>query len=87
MRFLTTEHFTKCYRDLPPAIQAQVDKQLSLLLENPKHPSLKIKKMQGTKGEIFEGRISKNYRFTFQIEGDTYILRKVGPHNRALKKP
>jgi mRNA interferase RelE/StbE len=87
MRFLATEHFTKCYKDLPSTIQAQVDKQLSLLLENPKHPSLRIKKMKGTKGEIFEGRVSKNYRFTFQIEKDAYILRRVGPHNQALKKP
>jgi mRNA interferase RelE/StbE len=87
MRFLTTEHFTKCYKDLPSGIQAQMDKQLSLLLENPKHPSLRIKKMQGTKGEVFEGRVSRNYRFTFQIEGDTYVLRRVGPHNQILKKP
>jgi mRNA interferase RelE/StbE len=87
MRFRVTEHFAKGYKKLPADIQAQVDKQISLLLENPKHPSLRIKKMQGTRGEIFEGRISKNYRFTFQIEKDTYILRKVGPHNQALKKP
>ncbi|MFQ6003195.1 MAG: hypothetical protein ACE5KJ_05555 [Candidatus Zixiibacteriota bacterium] len=87
MRFLPTEHFTKCYKNLPARIQAQIDKQLSLLLENPRHPSLRIKKIQGTRGEIFEGRINKNYRFTFQIERDTYVLRKVGPHNQALKKP
>jgi mRNA interferase RelE/StbE len=87
MRFSPTEHFTRCYKNLPADIKAQVDKQLSLLLKNPRHPSLKIKKMQGVKGQIFEGRISKNYRLTFQIEGDTYILRKVGPHNQALKNP
>jgi mRNA interferase RelE/StbE len=87
MKFLPTEHFTKCYENLSPAIRAQVDKQLSLLLENPKHPSLRIKKIQGTREEIFEGRISKKYRFTFQIEKDIYLLRIVGPHNQALKKP
>ena len=87
MRLLPTEHFTKCYKNLPPAVQAQVDKQLSILLGNPKHPSLKIRKIQSTRGEILEGRISKNYRFTFQIERDTYILRRVGLHNQVLKKP
>jgi len=87
MKFLPTEHFTKCYENLSPAIRAQVDKQLSLLLENPKHPSLRIKKIQGITGKIFEGRISRDYRFTFQIETDTYLLRRVGPHNQALKKP
>lgn len=43
--------------------------------------------MQGIRERIFEGRISKDYRFTFQIEKDAYILRKVGSHNRALKSP
>jgi hypothetical protein len=37
-------------------------------------------------GEIWEGRVTTSYRFTFQIEGDTYILRKVGSHE-ILKKP
>ena len=87
MKLFPTEHFTKCYKNLSSNIRAQVDKQLSLLLKNPRHPSLRIKKMQGFREEIFEGRISKDCRFTFQIEGDTYILRKVGPHNRALKSP
>jgi len=87
MRLFPTEHFTKSYENLPKDIRAQVDKQLSLLLKNPHHPSLRIKKMQGRREQIFEGRISKDYRFTFQIESDTYILRKVGPHNQTLKNP
>ncbi len=87
MKFRVTEHFAKSYKKLPADIQAQVDIQISLPLENPKHPSLRIKKIQGTRGEIFEGRVSKNYRFTFQVEENTYILRKFGPHNQALKKP
>lgn len=35
---------------------------------------------------IWEGRVTGGYRFTFQIEGDVYILRKVGTHD-ILKKP
>jgi len=36
--------------------------------------------------EIWEGRITKSYRFTYQIEGDTYVLRRVGTHD-ILKNP
>lgn len=31
--------------------------------------------------EIWEGRITKSYRFTYHTEGDTYILRRVGTHD------
>ena len=87
MKFVATQHFIKAYERLPADIRAHVDKQISLLLKNPKHPSLRSKKIQSTKGEIFEGRIGKHYRFTFHVEKDTYVLRTVGPHNQTLKRP
>jgi hypothetical protein len=62
-----------------------VDKQLELLLENAKHPSLNVKKMNDPR-DIWEGRVTAAYRFTFQIENDVYMLRKVGTHD-ILKKP
>jgi len=36
--------------------------------------------------EIYEGRMTKSYRFTLQITGDTYVLRKIGTHD-LLKNP
>jgi len=36
--------------------------------------------------EIWEARVTKNYRFTLQIQGDFYILRKIGTHD-MLKRP
>jgi len=44
------------------------------------HPSLGHKKMAGQK-DIFEIRVSKSYRLTYQKVGDTVYLRKVGTHN------
>ncbi len=87
MKIVFTKPFVEDYRNLPHNIQLRVDKSLSLFSENPKHPSLRIKKIQGVTAKIFEGRITRDYRFTFQIEKDTYLLRRVGPHNQALKKP
>jgi len=36
--------------------------------------------MQG-RADIWECRVSGGYRFTFQVEGDTLVLRRVGPHD------
>jgi mRNA-degrading endonuclease RelE of RelBE toxin-antitoxin system len=85
MKLLFTKNFVRDYRKLPQGIQQTVDKQLEFLLENAKHPSLNVKKMNDPRN-IWEGRVTSGYRFTFQIEGDVYILRKVGTHD-ILKKP
>ena len=85
MKLLFTKTFIRDYRRLPQEIQKATDKQLGLLLSNPQHPSSNLKKMQDPRG-IWEGRVTESYRFTFQIEGETYILRKVGSHD-TLKRP
>jgi mRNA interferase RelE/StbE len=85
MKLAFTKTFVRDYRKLPQDIQELTDKQLGLLLSNPKHPSLNVKKMQDPR-DIWEGRITLSYRFTFQITGDIYVLRKVGTHD-VLKNP
>jgi addiction module RelE/StbE family toxin len=79
-----TKPFKRDYKGLPENIQYQADKQIIQLMENPKHPFLNIKKMEGHKS-VWEARISKGYRMTFQIAGDVYILRRIGTHS-ILKK-
>ena len=37
--------------------------------------------------DIWEARVTRAYRFTFVIDGDTYILRRVGPHEDVLRNP
>jgi len=78
LRVLST--FKKDYKKLPPEIRYKVDKQLTFLLNNPDHPSLNLHPVQGTK-RIWEGYVDYHYRFTFEVEGEYYVLRKVGPHN------
>ena len=85
MKLSFTKTFIRDYRKLPHELQEIVDKQLDLLLSNQRHPSLNIKKMQDPRN-IWEGRTTASYRFTFQIEGDTYVLRLVGTHD-TLKNP
>ena len=85
MKLHPTKTFAKNYRKLPEEIKKATHKQLKLLLSNPQHPSLNIKKMQDPRN-IWEARVSESYRFTFHIEDDTYILRKVGTHD-ILRRP
>ena len=85
MQIYRTERFKKDYQKLPQEIKKAAQKQLAFLLSDPNHPSLNMKKMQDPRN-IWEGRVTESYRFTFQIEKDSYILRKIGTHD-ILKKP
>jgi mRNA interferase RelE/StbE len=85
MKIQITEPFEKDYKALPQLIKNQADKQFGLLLEDPHHPSLRIKKIKGHP-TIWEGRITKSYPFTFQTSGGVYLLRRIGTHD-ILKTP
>lgn len=80
MRYITAEAFEKAFRSLPEEIKKKVRKAFILFKENPRHPSLQVKKIKGTQG-VFEGRIDRRYRFTFHYEGDAVVFRNVGPHD------
>ena len=85
MKVAFTKPFKRDYKGLSENIQELIDKQIILLLDNPKHPSLRLKKMEGHRS-IYEARVTKGYRMTFQIVDDTYLLRRVGTHS-ILKRP
>ena len=85
MQLRRTKRFVKDYAALPDELRGRTEKAISVLLKSPHHPSLRIKKMEGQE-DIWELRVSYSYRLTFQISGDTYILRRVGTHD-VLKKP
>ena len=86
MKLVFTKSFKRDYNDLPEKIQDEIDKQLKFLLKGLNYPPpLQTKKMEGTKG-IWEARISKSYRFTFQIEDSYHLLRRVGTHD-TLNNP
>ena len=85
MRIKTTKPFDRDYDSLPREIKERTSKQFTLLLENPRHPSLRLKKIKGHP-TMWEGRITESYRFTFQIVGETYLLRRIGTHE-ILRTP
>lgn len=84
MRIQESQQFLKEYERLSEAVKKRAGKQLALFLQNPHHPSLQTKKMGGR--HIWEGRITQGYRFTFELLGDVYRLRRIGTHD-ILKRP
>lgn len=75
-----TNAFIKHYRKLDFILQNQVKEILVLFQKNPLHPSLGNKKISSQKN-IYELRVSKNFRITYSKEGNTIFLRKVGKHD------
>ena len=86
MRYVRTERFKKAAARLPREIQAKAAKAFTLFKENPRHPSLGVKRVQGLPG-VWEGRIDVHYRFTFHYEDDVCIFRNIGPHAIVEREP
>ena len=79
MQLLYTERFRQSYADAPLDVRKQCEKQLTLLAQDLRHPSLRAKKYDETRG-IWQGRINRNWRFYFLIVRDSYTLLDMMPH-------
>lgn len=86
MRLQYTHRFQRAYNDLSNEDVEHVKKALRLLADDLRHPSLRVRKIQGT-DSIWEARASRSLRWTFEVRGDVLILRNVGAHDDTLKKP
>ena len=79
-----SKRFKKEYNALSKEIQKVFDKKLTLFLEDTTHPSLRVKRIQGTKHR-WEGSVTKNYRFTFEFIEKTVLFRTIGTHDILLR--
>jgi mRNA-degrading endonuclease YafQ of YafQ-DinJ toxin-antitoxin module len=77
--------FKKEYNNLPSEIKKIFNEKLSLLLQDLLHPSLRVKRIQGTR-DRWEGSITMKYRFTFQWDGTILTFRRIGTHDILLKE-
>jgi len=80
-----TKTFRKNYNNLPGDIQKVFNRKLELLFQDRSHPSLRVKRIQGT-SDRWEGSVTMKYRFTFQLVGTTLIFRTIGIHDILLKE-
>lgn len=79
-KFIYLPRFKRDYKKLSSSSQKRVKKALFQMERDLKYPSLKVKKIKGTR-DIWEARASDTIRITFNLSGNTIILRTVGKHD------
>lgn len=84
MKVVASKRFKKAYDKLPRHLQKKTKKSIEQLKTDLYYPGLNTKKMEGV--NLWEVRIDRSYRFTFEKSKDEIILRTVGPHDVGLGK-
>ena len=84
-RVVLSRPFEKSFARLPKEIRDAAYEKFELLLKDPSHPSLRVKKIKGS-DYIWEMSVTMNYRVTFQVNVEEVVLRKIGTHD-VLRKP
>jgi hypothetical protein len=79
MNLYCSPHFSRDYRKAPPEVQRAFDKQVLLLQQNLGHPSLRAKKYDESR-DLWQCRVTRDWRFYFTLEGDTYYLHEIRSH-------
>jgi len=79
MKLRFTERADKDYAGLPVTIRKALGKQLRFLLANRGHPSLRAKKYSEAL-DLWQGRVTRGWRFYFKIEGDEYVIISIVFH-------
>lgn len=59
MRHFTSSDFWESYERLPIEVRRLADKNYQLLKDNPRHPSLQLKRIDG---ELWSVRVGQHYR-------------------------
>ena len=78
MNHFATPEFWFHYRQLPEAIQHLADKSFAILRDNPRHPSLRLKKI----GHFWAVRIGLRYRALAKEREEGLVWFWIGPHDR-----
>ena len=72
--------FRRAYERLTLPVKARARMAYQLFAENPNHPSLRFKKLQGS-DRIWSVRVSEQYRAVGVRSGDTIEWIWIGTHN------
>ena len=80
-----TDRFQKHFRTLTEQEKKQLRQKLELLVENPLHPSLRTKRIQGT-ADLFEFSVNMSIRVIWFYENNRMIILVDVGHHDILKK-
>ncbi len=84
-QFTFTSRFQKHFKALSVQEKNQLMKKLELLAENPAHPSLRTKRIQGIE-KLYECSVNMDIRIIWYYEGDTMIILLDVGHHDILKQ-
>jgi len=86
VKITRTASFKKAWQGLTEEEKALGRKALRNLAADLGYPALRVRKIQGVE-HIWEARVSRSLRMTFELEEDTIILRNIGRHDETLERP
>lgn len=64
----------------------QINKQLNLFSQNPRHKSLRLHKLKGNQKNIWSLSVTGNFRMLYVILDDVYYFVDIGTHDQVYKK-
>lgn len=80
-----SDKFRKSYRKLSDIEQSQVKSKVRILAENPMHPSLRTKRIQGS-NRLFECSVNMDIRIIWHYDGERIILLLDVGHHSILSR-
>jgi hypothetical protein len=85
MNSVTRPSFWRAYAGLDPRVKVAARQAYRLFSENPDHPSLRFKKLQGY-DNIWSVRINEQFRAVAERKGETVEWAWIGSHNEFDSK-
>ena len=79
MHVVFAEPFQKQYQKLSSDVKKKFEKQISFLLKDMRHPSLRAKKYDEER-DVWQARVNGHYRFYFQIHSGAYWVLGITKH-------
>lgn len=80
MQSRTTRQFRRLFSSLPLAVQRDAKHAFRLFEENPAHPGLQFKKLEG-EDDVYSARIGLDYRALAVMKGDRVVWYRIGGHS------
>jgi len=80
MQSRTTRQFRRLFSDLPLAARRDAKRAYRLFEENPAHPGLQFKKLEG-ENDIYSARIGLAYRALAVMKKDRVVWYWIGSHS------
>ena len=84
-QFTYSKNFKKHYKKLAISERRQITNKLALLAQNPTHPSLRTKRIQGT-DKLFESSANMDVRIIWYYEDAKIIFLVDVGHHDILKQ-